>query len=453
MTAMTVTAARTLTSELPATLTGLQQALKAGELSAGEALKVQRLRFERLDAQFHCAVQHLEEPGPANSPPAGPLSGIGLAHKDIFDTPGRQPGLGRNAGQPAPGLAGAAAPERLAQAGASVLGWLTMAEYACGATGANPHFAPCINPLHALAVVGGSSSGSAVAVASEMAYGSLGTDTAGSVRIPAATCGLLGLKTTHGLISTAGVHPLAPSLDGVGMLARSAADASELLAALVAPGRLQPARPAPRLKAWLPEAGLEASVAAALAQFAIDYGATARLTELPEHRLLSALSEIVLHSEAALTHQTGLAQGSLSAGVSAVALPGRVIPPHWYQAALRDRAGRARAFCQTHLASHDILLAPALPRPIPDASRVSPGSADFDVHELLGLHRYMGFVNYLGLPSLVIPVAQDARGLPISVQLIARPFAEATLLAFASRVERERFGSSGLTRPFLHLSN
>ena len=281
----------------------------------------------------------------------------------------------------------------------------------------------------------------------------MGTDTAGSVRIPAATCGLLGLKTTHSLISREGVHPLAHSLDSIGLLSRSAADVRQLLDALTLGARLRPNLPEPRLKAWIPETGLHDSVAAALTALADDFGVTQRISQLSEHRLLTALSEIMLHHEAATTHQSGLLNNTLSSSVQAVALPGLVMPQDWYQAAVRDRGTRARAFFNAYLKDHDILMLPALPQPVPDWSVVTPGSTDFDVKQLLSLHTFMGWVNYLGFPSLVMPIASDARGLPICAQFIARPFEERTLLAFADGLEIKRFGNSGITRHFSNLQS
>ena len=444
---------------LPATLTGLQHALALGQMSQQESLSAQRQRLKKLDPVYHCVVQVMDETAnnggakatQADKPQA--LAGIGLTHKDIFNTAGRAPGLGRDHGRSMPGLAPASAVQQLQNAGASQLATVVMAEYACGATGDNPHFARCVNPLNPAAVVGGSSSGSAVAVASEIAYGAMGTDTAGSVRIPAATCGLLGLKTTHGLISQEGVYPLAPSLDSVGLLARSAADAWQLLDAFTLGGGARPSLPQPRLKAWIPETGLHDSVAAALLALADDCGVTQRISQLADHRLLTALSEILLHHEAATTHQSGLLNNTLSASVLAVALLGLVMPLDWYQAAVRDRGPRARAFFNAHLKEHDILMLPALPQPVPDWSAVTPGITEFDVKQLLGLHSFMNWVNYLGFPSLVMPIASDARGLPICAQFIARPFEERTLLAFADGLEIKRFGHSGITRHFSHLQS
>lgn len=433
--------------ELPATLTGLQRAIRRHELSSEEALTLQRERFLQLDRRYRCVVQNLSsEPSDSGS---GSLSGVALAHKDIFNTPNRLPGVGHGRGDATPGQRPATALARLRTSGATQLAALSMAEYACGATGANQHFERCVNPLMAQAVVGGSSSGSAVAVASGMVYGSLGTDTAGSVRIPAATCALLGLKTTHGLIPVEGVFPLAPSLDGIGILARSAADAEQLLESVADVDRLQPTgRPSWRVKAWLPEGALHPDVAAALEVFARETKVTDWIHQWPEHSGLTQLSEVVLHFEAAKTHRRALMQGDASSAVKAVALAGLVIPQEWYRAALDDRARRATVFVREELRDHDLLVLPALPQPVPDWDTVSSGNPRFDVKQLLALHRFMGFVNYVGCPSMVIPIAKDSRGLPISVQVVAKPFHERTLLAFGGTVESSRFGANGFTGHF-----
>ena len=433
--------------ELPDTLTGLQQALARGELSSTESLTAQRNRLKELDKKVHAVIALLPAQGKPAS--AGSLAGIGLAHKDIFNTAGRMPGLGRDKGSAAPGLQAATVIQRLAGQGAAHMAALTMAEYACGATGDNSHFGRCINPLHADAVVGGSSSGSAAAVAAHMAYGSLGTDTAGSVRMPAATCGLAGLKTTHGLLPTDGVFPLSPSLDNVGILARNPADATQILLAGATHGRLRPpAGTSPRIKAWIPETGLHASLALAMEDFSKQHKIGTRISECAQHATLTHLSEIVLHVESARTHRTALLEGTSPAAVNAVAMAGLVIPVEWYVAAINARAQRARDFVAQHLTAHDIFMLPALSAPVPDWDQVTPGHASFDAMQLLGMHRYMGFANYLGLPSLVVPIARDARGLPISVQLMGRPFHELTLLKFAQDIGLPHFKNDSATLSF-----
>ena len=417
-------------SELPTTLRGLKQAIACGEIAAAEALRMQRERLIALDATFH-AVTHFCNEDPGLAPTAGPLAGIGLAHKDIFDLPDRSPGVGLDRGRANPGLSAAPAIKRLRESGAACLAMLTMAEFACGATGANLHFERCVNPLNPLAVVGGSSSGSAVAVACGMAYGALGTDTAGSVRIPAATCGVVGLKTTHGLVPRTGVQPLAPSLDSVGILARNAVDISELLPVIAEPGCARKTLGAPRVAAWIPST-LDPEVGAALERFAADVRVAQMLASLDGVIQLNDLAEVVLSSEAAQVHRQRLIDREAGPGVEAVALSGLAIPVEWHAIALNARPRHLRQFVEAHLMQQDILLLPALSHPIPDWEEVTPGAECFDAARLLGLYRHMGFVNYLGLPAVVFPIAQDRRGLPISVQALARPYHEATLLAFAA---------------------
>lgn len=432
-------------AELPVTLVGLQQALASGELSPQEAIAAQRESLNRLNRHFHAVVEELIEPAQAAS--RQKLSGIGLAHKDIFDLQGRSPGLGLGTGVAKPGLKAATAIQHLSKHGASHLATLVMAEYACGATSENTHFSRCVNPLHTDAVVGGSSSGSAVAVSSHMAYASLGTDTAGSVRIPAATCGLIGLKTTPGVISTEGVYPLAPSLDSVGVLGRTAEDTRQVLEAVAEDGSLKPASTdSGRVKAWIPETALHESVALAMQECVRSMNIVTQTGTCEQHTALTQLSEIVLHTEAACTHRQALLEGRSPAVVEAVALAGLVIPRPWYEAAIACRAQHVRDFVRKHLEGHDILMVPALSTPIPDWNEVMPGNALFNVRQLLGLHRFMGFVNYLGLPALLVPVATDKRGLPISVQLIGRPFHELDLLKYARKIESQHF-NAGLTMP------
>ena len=435
---------------LPATLTELQQAIASGQVSASQAWQRQCQSRDALNARWHCLSSPVTAPQ-AEASPSGPLAGIGLAHKDNFDTWGRRPGCGVDGGHPQPGLPAAWAIEQLRQAGAGHLGALVMAEHACGATSANAHFERCINPLHPDAVVGGSSSGSAVAVAGGLAYGALGTDTAGSVRIPAATCGLVGLKTTHGLIPAEGLAALAPSLDTIGLLARNVEDVGALLTPLAPqlPAAAQPAAGAVSWRAWIPDDWLHPDVAQALHALAHELGA-ARVDLQADHSHLSALADIVLHTEVAALRREPLLAGQLSPAVQALALPGLVLPPAWSRAAQAVRGAELQRFCQTQLPAASVILMPALPAPVPDWQTVHPAQPGFVARELLALHRCMGFINYLGLPALVLPIARDSRGLPISVQLVGRPFHERELLALAGQLQQRRFGSAGF-KPGWHM--
>ncbi|MEO7940079.1 MAG: amidase [Burkholderiaceae bacterium] len=436
-------------NELPDTLTGLQHAFAHGGWSIESALDTQCQRLAQSGSQWKCIVRQLGDRPDAAAVARGPLSGIALAHKDIFDLAGWRPGVGRKAGLPMPGLRPASAVAKLTARGAANLATLAMAEYACGATAANPNFPRCVNPLQAAAVVGGSSSGSAVAVSAGLVYGSLGTDTAGSVRIPAATCGVLGLKTTHGLIACDGVFPLAPSLDSVGILTRSAADAWQLLQA-VAPRPERDMAPghALRVRAWIPTRGLDPLVAAALEALLAELDVVQRVDDWAPFGNLTRLSEVVLHAEAAQTHAAALRDGHASPAVRDIALPGVVFPPSWHAAALSARGSHVQAFVRASLADCDLFLLPALACPVPDWDAVLPAEPGFDKRQLSGLHRFMGWVNYLGLPSVVVPFGSDARGMPISVQAVARPFGERSLLGFADALQSRRFGGRAFPRAF-----
>ncbi len=269
------------------------------------------------------------------------------------------------------------------------------------------------------------------------------------MRIPAATCGVLGLKTTYGRVPRDGVFPLAPGLDSVGILTRSANDAAQLLDALAPMPAFDrvPDRPL-RVRAWIPATGLDAQVLAELESLLLKREGVQRVDDWPEFRDLSRLGETVLHAEASQTHAAALRDGFAASAVRDIALPGVVIPDAWLAVARSERARWLRSFVSAQLADCDVFMLPALANPVPDMDSVTPGHTRFDAKQLLGLYRYMGFANYLGLPAIVFPIAADARGMPISVQLVARPFHEHTLLAFAGAVQSQRFDGASFTRRF-----
>ena len=163
---------------------------------------------------------------------AGALAGIPLAHKDMFYRAGRVSNCGSKIRKGWVASQTAAVLERLDAAGAADIGTLSMAEFAYGPTGHNEHWGDCCNPWQPEHITGGSSSGSAAAVAARLVYGALGSDTGGSVRVPAAACGITGLKTTWGRVSRHGAMPLSHSLDTIGPLARSAEDCALIFQAI-----------------------------------------------------------------------------------------------------------------------------------------------------------------------------------------------------------------------------
>jgi len=416
--------------ELPARMTQLQDNIRAGHVSAQDALLAQVRRGQSLNTKFPCVVEEL----PLASHHDGPLAGIALAHKDIFQLNDRAPGCGVGMGLTHKGMAPANAISALQQAGASQWATLVMAPHACGATSQNTHFARCINPTDAGAAVGGSSSGSAVAVAAGMTYAALGTDTAGSVRIPAATCGLIGLKTTQGAISNLGCAPLAPSLDSVGILSRFPQDAREIWAALCPQMPRLLAQQPVNCQLWMPEKGVSPLVAQAVRNWTLQLNATVREINMDESfEVLNRHAQRVLFYETAQTHLATLKEGTAEPSVQSIGLLGLGLPQSWYEESIQSRTFLLENFVNQHFGEADFLITPSLADTVPDWQTVQIGHSTFDRAALFAMHRYMGFVNYLGLPSLNLPIGRDAQGRAICVQVLARPYAEHQLLNFAEQ--------------------
>ena len=416
--------------ELPARMTQLQDNIRAGHVSAQDALLAQVRRGQSLNTQFPCVVEEL----PLASHHDGPLAGIALAHKDIFQLNDRAPGCGVGMGLTHKGMAPANAISALQQAGASQWATLVMAPHACGATSQNMHFARCINPTDAGAAVGGSSSGSAVAVAAGMTYAALGTDTAGSVRIPAATCGLIGLKTTQGAISNLGCAPLAPSLDSVGILSRFPQDAREIWAALCPQMPRLLAQQPVNCQLWMPEKGVSPLVAQAVRNWTLQLNATVLEINMDESfEVLNRHAQRVLFYETAQTHLATLKEGTAEPSVQSIGLLGLGLPQSWYEESIQSRTFLLENFVNQHFGEADFLITPSLADTVPDWQTVQIGHSTFDRVALFAMHRYMGFVNYLGLPSLNLPIGRDAQGRAICVQVLARPYAEHQLLNFAEQ--------------------
>jgi aspartyl-tRNA(Asn)/glutamyl-tRNA(Gln) amidotransferase subunit A len=461
---------------LPTTLVELRRQIVAGERTAANAIDRQ-VRQLALDAtQWHSVVHALEPAGqPVND--EAPLGGVGLAHKDIFSSRLNIPRCGTGHQVRHPDDTESPVIQRLADQGAVSLAALSMAEFAAGVTAENPALPLTRNPLFPGAMVGGSSSGSAAAVAAGLCYASLGTDTAGSVRIPAASCGVLGLKPTAGLLSTRGCQPLAPGLDTVGVLARSARDAAQVLAAGLLPRQRDMVLPdfhltdaSLDLRTWhevlgndlqLPDGVrfrvcldhcdrkfslradqhdvLQSGLAALANVFAVQtVSLQQRLSEWIR------LAAIVMHSEAAATHYAALRAGTGLNQISRfTTLPGAAIPAAWYAQALRQAAHCQADFLTHCLGDADILLTPVFPHGVPDWDDVLTTSDTFKPVQLLGLFSWTSFVNYLGLPAIVFPVGTDPQGRPVCIQAIARPYAERVLLGLAHWFEMQHCGDAG----------
>lgn len=426
---------------LPNTAVGLLKALRRGQLGLQEAIDAQVVGFSRAGRRWQCVTRTL----PIQTPPPGnlPLTGVGMAHKDIFDLPGWQPGLGRGLGAATDQIDQARVLDRLQGAGALNLGALAMAEDACSAVGQTRNLPTPLNPRDPSLAVGGSSSGSGVAVAGGLAYASLGTDTAGSVRIPAMTCGVIGLKTTHDLVSRQGVAPLSSSLDSVGVLARSCDDIALMLKVLVEAKTLREVAGTPRIGFWLPQAEVDASVFGLVGSVLEAYGTRSVEATLHEARA-NALLQVIMAYETGQTHARRIADGQACPSVRAMGTLGLSLPPAWYEEAIAWRPKLLRAFLDDVMDGIDVLMVPLQVQTLPRADEVYSGGANFSVARLLAIHRFCGWVNYLGIPALAVPIGRDAHGQSVSVQLLGRPRDELTLLQVGRQLERDIHGDHGV---------
>jgi aspartyl-tRNA(Asn)/glutamyl-tRNA(Gln) amidotransferase subunit A len=422
------------------TLAEAAQALRRRELSSQDLVSACRARIERWQPRINAFVSQEVR----NTPREGPLGGIPLAHKDMFYRAGRVSNCGSKIRRGWVATETAAVLERLDAAGALDIGTLNMAEFAYGPTGHNEHWGDCRNPWNPDYITGGSSSGSGAAVAARLVFGALGSDTGGSVRLPAAACGVTGLKTTWGRVSRHGAMPLSHSLDTIGPLARSAADCALLLAAIAGHDQRDPIashepveigieRPIDSMKIALSTGWIERNAApeVAAAVLAASRAFKNRVeVEPPDFDLLSAHCLTVMQAEASAQHAQWMRerQADYSSAVRVRLEAGFAIPAAQYLEVLRLRAAWLDQWKRL-LGDADLYLCPAIAVPLPTREATGPRGGAEMPKLLAGVTRLSRWVNYLGVPALVAPCGFDARGLPIALQLVGRPFGEGTLLA------------------------
>jgi aspartyl-tRNA(Asn)/glutamyl-tRNA(Gln) amidotransferase subunit A len=425
------------------TLREVAARIRAREVSAAEVTAACLQRLERLQPILHCALRIDADGAMAAAreadrrEPIGPLHGVPLAHKDIFERTGRPMTCGSKilAGKVATRTA--AVLQRLDAAGAIDLGALNMAEFAAGGTGHNAHWGDCVNPWNTAYTPGGSSSGSAAAVAARAIFGSLGTDTGGSVRWPAALCGITGLRPTSGRTSLEGVFPRAWSIDTVGPMARTAEDCA-LLFAVISGERVDLALPNPlRIGvlrgAWRENvtdehaAALEASLAVfrALGAVLIEVG-------LPDPQPAFRLGDVIVKAEAAALHGEWLRQrpDDYAPGIRQQLEAGLSIPAPRYVEAVREQSMVRKQYLAA-FDRVDVLHVAAHPFPAPtmaDCAPRTPGAVDAF---WAAYPRFTRPFSYVGLPALALPCGFAASGVPIGCQLVGRPREEQRLLAAA----------------------
>jgi aspartyl-tRNA(Asn)/glutamyl-tRNA(Gln) amidotransferase subunit A len=318
---------------------------------------------------------------------------------------------------------------RLRAAGATIVGKLNTHEFAYGALTNSPHFGPALNPWDRAHSAGGSSGGSGAAVAAGLVDAALGTDTAGSVRIPAAFCGVTGHRPSIGLVPTDGVFPTAWSLDTVGPLARSAAECRRLLE-LMAGRPLGEPRGDLRIGVVTELFDRADPSVAALCEAALrELPGRAERVAIPLHEELSTITQLVLLPEAAALHLPWLRTRLADYGpdVRARLLAGLFLPPTAHVTGLRARRW-ARDEHERELGRYDLLVAPAMPRTAPRLDAVPPAYR-------LELMPYNSPAAVLGLPVTVVPCGL-VDGLPVGLALWGRRGEDGVPLGAAEELQR-----------------
>lgn len=446
-------------------------AIAAGRVSSREVTEACLDRAEAQDEVLHAFVELDREAAlaaaiaadeaVARGRPLGRLHGVPLAHKDMYYREGRVSSCGSKIGESIVRQETATVLRRLDAAGAIETGRLVMVEFALGPHGHNANYPPCRNPWNPKHIPAGSSSGSGVAVSSGMVFGSLGSDTGGSIRGPASVSGVVGLLPSRGRVSRSGVMPMSFSLDAVGPLARTVRDCARMLsviagrdesdatsldmpvpdyeALLDGPGRL------PRIglaRGYFDE-GLHPSVAAALEEAADTLrhvGFHVEDVEVPAATLgeISELHPLVMKAEGAANHMMTMRErpADYTFEVGNRLQAGFFVTAADYIQALKLRGTYLRLFSESVFDRVDLLLTPLLRHPVPTIRETTglQGRAYLDM--VAGLTRNTKVVNYLGLPAISVPCGFTPEGLPTSFQLIGRPLGEAPLLVAAHRYEQ-----------------
>jgi aspartyl-tRNA(Asn)/glutamyl-tRNA(Gln) amidotransferase subunit A len=449
-------------------LTAVAQAIADKRVSSREATQscLERIArwqphlnaFMAIEADAALAAADAADATLAKGGRRGALHGVPLAHKDMYYEAGKVVTCGSRIRRDFVATSTSTALQRLKDAGTIRLGSLQMAEFAYGPTGHNAHYGPVHNPFALDRITGGSSSGSGAAVAARLTFAALGSDTGGSIRMPAHFCGVTGLKTTVGRISRAGAMPLSQSLDTVGPLARTAEDCAVLLGLMAGADGEDPtavAGPVPDfagatagsikgLAIGVPTAfyvdDLDAEVAGALdATISVlkREGANIVQVELPDQRQLSAASQLVLAVEAAAFHKRWMIERPQDYGPQVLMRlqNGLAIPGVSYLEALRWR-GPALAAHLAAVGDVDAMIAPVSPVPAPTIAESDVGNGPDAEAVIQRLTRFTRPINYLGLPALSIPTGFTRTGLPVGMQLVGRSFDEAMLLRIGAAFQR-----------------
>ena len=432
------------------TITSALSPLESGEITTRDVADACRREIERLNPElnaFICRCGDLVASGAEQSP----LFGIPLAVKDLYDLAGYPTTAGTTFFRDQVAERDAAAVEKLKTAGAVIVGKTNTHEIAYGVTGVNPHFGACRNPWDTTRIPGGSSSGSAVAVASGMCLGAMGTDTGGSIRIPAALCGVVGLKPTAGRVSLRGAFPLSWSLDHAGPIARTVRDAAILLRVVAGYDPLDPGSADTPMGDYLLDidGGIEGwRVAVAAGAYFDDLDPEVAEAYAEAIKVFSGLGAHVTHLDLSFLREAALANGQIIGAEAAAFHRERLqTNPEGFGADVRQRLeigakvsgteyalarrvqSEMRRRMELLLAEYDVLLTPT----VPIAAPLIEGADALE--QARRLTRFTAPFNLTGLPALSLPCGFTSSSLPVALQIVSGPWGEARVLRAAQAYE------------------
>jgi len=447
----------------PATLSEAARLVRSGKCSSvdltlaaldrAENTQGRLNAFIEIDRAGALAAAEAADRAVAEGRPLGPLHGVPLAHKDMYDHAGKITGCGSKIRAGHIAKTNASVIDRLHTAGTFSIGRLNMSEFAMGPTGHNHHHGRAINPIDSSRITGGSSSGSGAAVGGGLVLAALGSDTGGSIRLPAACCGVVGIKPTQGRVPRTGAMPLSFSQDCVGPLARTVEDAFTILKTISGPDgkdvscvdvELAPlANDISRIRVALGGGmfldGLTNEVAVAMEDTITALRPHVKLISdaaMPDFGGIAELANVVAMSSAAAVHFDYMRERPDDYGpqLQSRLAQALAVPAPIYLRALQIRARMIEDFLRTAFIDCDAIIVPCMPFLPPLDADVNVGAGPRMNEILAGMTVFTRPFSFLGLPVVTLPV-KNSNGLPVSIQVIARPWREDIAVSIARKLE------------------
>ena len=428
-----------------------REMLSKGSVNKEQLSQACYRQISQYNSQFNAYITVIENSHLLN-PNTGSLSGIPIGVKDLYQTKGVPTTAGTPFFRDYIPEKNALTVSKLIQHGAAINGKTNTHEIALGVTGINPHFGTVPNPWDVSRISGGSSSGSAVAVATGMALGALGTDTGGSIRIPASLCGVVGLKPTFGRISTRGIFPLSWNLDHPGPLAKCVTDAAILLQVLAGYDESDPYSAPHPVEDYLDgiDNGVEGikigildgdyswdaepdvlEIIREAGEVLASLGAVVLPVELNFLREAALANAAMLLTDGAAFHQSRMEEditrfgGDIQQRLSAGAAQSSVEYAH-----ARKTQTEARRQMEIFFHTFDALLLPATPIPAPLIAGTNA------IEQARRLTRFTAPFNLTGLPAISVPAGFTSEGMPVGLQIVSTHWSEKKLLRIARAFEK-----------------